>query len=58
MTKVLDPKLLEILLCPVTRGPLRFDQAAGELISAQAGLAYPVRNGVPVMLVEEARRLS
>jgi uncharacterized protein YbaR (Trm112 family) len=51
----LDPALLEILVCPMTRGPLRYDEAAGELISEQAGLAYPVRNGVPVMLAEEAR---
>ena len=51
----LDPELLAILVCPLTRGPLRYDPAAGELISDEARLAYPVRDGVPVMLVEEAR---
>ncbi len=54
----LDPWLLERLVCPLTRGPLRYDEAAGELVSEQAGLAYPVRDGVPVMLVEEARPLA
>jgi len=53
-----DPKLLEILVCPLTKAPLRFDRAARELISDQAGLAFPIRNGVPIMLVDEARRLS
>lgn len=53
----LDPELLAILVCPVTRTPLRYDAEAGELVSEAAGLAYPVRDGVPVMLVEEARRL-
>ena len=53
----LDPRLLEILVCPVTHGPLDYDRAAGELISRKAGLAYPVRDGVPVMLPEEARAL-
>ena len=57
MSEALDPKLLEILVCPVTRGPLRYDRAAAELVSEEAGLAYPVRNGVPVMLAEEARAL-
>jgi uncharacterized protein YbaR (Trm112 family) len=51
----LDPTLLAILVCPLTRGPLRYDPAAEELISDAAQLAYPVRDGVPVMLVEEAR---
>lgn len=55
MSEPLDPALLDILCCPVTRGPLRYDPAAGELISDAAGLAFPVREGVPVMLVEEAR---
>ena len=55
---MLDPDLLEILVCPVTRGPLIYDEAAQELISHNAGVAYPVRNGVPVMLIEEARTLS
>lgn len=54
----LDPKLLEILICPITRTQLRYDAEAEELVSEAAGLAYPVRDGVPVMLVEEARRLS
>lgn len=54
----LDPKLLEILVCPQTRGPLEYDRAAGELISRQAGLAYPIREGVPIMLAEEARVLE
>jgi uncharacterized protein YbaR (Trm112 family) len=54
----LDPELLAILVCPVTRTPLRYDREAGELISEAAGLAYPIREGVPVMLVEEARKLD
>ncbi|MBB3879461.1 Trm112 family protein [Sphingomonas pseudosanguinis] len=53
----LDPWLLERLVCPVTRTPLRYDEAAQELVSESAGLAYPIRDGVPVMLVEEAREL-
>lgn len=53
----LDPWLLERLVCPVTRTPLRYDEAAQELVSQAAGLAYPIRDGVPVMLVEEAREL-
>jgi uncharacterized protein YbaR (Trm112 family) len=53
-----DPRLLEILVCPVTRGPLVYDRERGELISQQAGLAYPIRNGIPVMLAEEARSLE
>ena len=58
MSGSLDPALLAILVCPATRTPLRYDAAAGELISEAAGLAYPVRDGVPVMLVEEARRIG
>ncbi len=58
MNDALDPWLLDKLVCPVTRQPLRYDPAAGELVSDAAGLAYPVRDGVPVMLVEEARRLE
>lgn len=54
----IDPKLLEILVCPLTKGPLRYDADAGELISDQAGLAYPVRDGIPIMLVDEARKLD
>ena len=53
-----DPKLLEILVCPLTKGPLQYDRAAQELISKQAGLAYPVRDGIPIMLVDEARKLD
>ena len=53
----LDPGLLARLVCPVTRTPLRYDEPAQELISEAAGLAFPIRDGVPVMLVEEARRL-
>ena len=52
-----DPKLLEILVCPLTKAPLRYDRAAQELISDQAGLAYPIRDGIPIMLVDEARTL-
>ncbi|KQM62471.1 hypothetical protein ASE75_14400 [Sphingomonas sp. Leaf17] len=54
----IDPWLLGKLVCPVTRQPLRYDAAAAELVSEAAGLAYPVRDGVPVMLVEEARRIA
>jgi uncharacterized protein len=53
-----DPRLLEILVCPVTKGPLVYDRAANELISRRAGLAYPVRGGIPIMLPEEARKLD
>ena len=53
-----DPKLLEILVCPVTKGPLRYDADAQELISEQAGLAFPIRDGIPIMLVDEARKLD
>ena len=53
--KSVDPKLLEILVCPKTKGNLEFDHDRQELISQQAGLAYPIRDGVPIMLVEEAR---
>ena len=53
----IDPKLLEILVCPLTKVPLRYDAAKQELISDQAGLAYPIRDGIPVMLVEEARKI-
>ena len=56
--EAIDPRLLEVLVCPVTRGPLRWDAAAQELISEQAGLAYPVRDGIPVMLPEEARTIG
>lgn len=53
-----DAKLLEILVCPVTKGPLRYDADAQELISDQAGLAFPIRDGIPIMLVDEARKLD
>jgi len=53
----IDPKLLEILVCPLTKAPLRYDRAAGELISEEAGLAYPIRDGIPIMLIDEARPL-
>jgi hypothetical protein len=53
-----DPKLLEILVCPLTKGPLRYDAAAQELISERARLAYPIRNGVPLMTAEAARSLD
>jgi uncharacterized protein YbaR (Trm112 family) len=54
----IDPRLLEILVCPLTKGKLEYDRAANELISRQAGLAYPVRDGIPIMLPEEARQLE
>ena len=53
-----DPKLLDLLVCPLTKGPLRYDRARQELISEQAGLAYPIRDGIPIMLVDEARPLD
>ncbi|MBI1245757.1 MAG: Trm112 family protein [Alphaproteobacteria bacterium] len=53
-----DPRLLEILVCPLTKGPLRYDAANAELVSEQAGLAFPIRDGIPIMLVDEARRLD
>ena len=53
----IDPRLLEILVCPLTKGPLEYDREANELISRKAGLAFPVRDGIPIMLPEEARKL-
>lgn len=53
-----DPKLLEILVCPVTKGTLRYDRDAQELISDKAGLAYPIRDGIPIMLTDEAREID
>jgi uncharacterized protein YbaR (Trm112 family) len=53
-----DPRLLEILVCPVTRGPLEYDREKGELISRGAKLAYPIRDGVPIMLPDEAREID
>ena len=57
-TTGIDPKLLEILACPLTKGPLTYDADAQELISEQARLAYPIRDGIPIMLVDEARPLD
>lgn len=54
----IDPKLLEILVCPLTKGPLTYDRDAHELVSKQAQLAYPIRDGIPIMLVDEARQLD
>lgn len=53
-----DPKLLDILVCPLTKSTLRYDRERQELISEQAGLAYPIRDGIPIMLVDEARTLG
>ena len=53
-----DPKLLEILVCPLTKGPLEYDAAQQELISRKARLAYPIRDGIPIMLPEEARKID
>ena len=53
-----DPRLLEILVCPLTRGPLEYDREKGELISRGARLAYPIRDGVPIMLPEDAREMA
>ncbi|MEE8370660.1 MAG: Trm112 family protein [Sphingomonadales bacterium] len=57
MTRI-DPKLLEVLVCPLTKGPLEYDREAAELISRKAGLAFPVRDGIPIMLVDEARQIE
>jgi len=54
----IDQKLLEILVCPLTKGPLEFDRDKQELISREAKLAYPIRDGIPIMLVDEARELD
>lgn len=56
--QILDPKLLDILVCPVTKSVLKYDKENQELISKKAGLAFPIRDGIPIMLVEEARKLS
>jgi len=53
-----DPKLLEILVCPLTKGPLIYDARKQELLSKQAGIAYPIRDGIPIMLADEARPLT
>jgi hypothetical protein len=57
-SNTVDAKLLEILVCPLTKAELVYDAEAQELISKQAGLAYPIRDGIPIMLVDEARRLD
>ncbi len=57
-TAQVDPKLLEILVCPLTKSTLRYDRAAQELISDQARLAFPIRDGIPIMLIDEARPLD
>ncbi len=54
----IDRKLLELLVCPLTKAPLEYDAEAQELISRQAGLAYPIRDGIPIMLADEARELD
>ncbi len=56
--QAVDPRLLEILVCPLTKQPLVYDRARGELISRAAGLAYPIRGGIPIMLPDEARPLE
>jgi uncharacterized protein YbaR (Trm112 family) len=53
-----DPRLLEILVCPLTKGPLTYDRDRNELVSLKAGLAYPIRDGIPIMLADEARHLD
>jgi uncharacterized protein YbaR (Trm112 family) len=53
-----DPRLLDLLVCPLTKSPLRYDRERNELLSEQAGLAYPIRDGIPIMLVEEARPID
>jgi uncharacterized protein len=58
MSREFDSALLEILVCPITRTRLRWDEQASELVSDEAGLAYPIRDGVPVLLVEEARKIE
>lgn len=58
MSVEIDPKLLEILVCPLTKGTLTYDAKAQELVSQQAKLAFPIRDGIPIMLVDEARSLE
>ncbi|WBX85558.1 Trm112 family protein [Sphingosinicella microcystinivorans] len=58
MSRDVDPRLLAILVCPLTKAPLSYDREKQELVSKAAGLAYPVRDGVPVMVIEEARELG
>ncbi len=54
----IDPNLLQILVCPLTKGPLKYDSEKQELVSDKAKLAYPIRDGIPIMLAEEARKLD
>ena len=56
--KEIDPRLLKILVCPVTKGPLTYDRKKGELVSKKAGLAFPVEDGIPIMLINAARKIS
>lgn len=58
LSNQVDPRLLEVLVCPLTKVPLRYDREKQELISDQAGLAYPIRDGIPIMLVEGARKID
>ena len=58
MSVEIDPKLLEILVCPLTKGLLTYDRKAQELISEQAKLAFPIRDGIPIMLIDEARKID
>lgn len=58
MSATIDPWLLEILACPRSKAPLRLDEEAGELVCDESGLAYPIRDGIPVLLEEEARRID
>ena len=57
-TSRVDPKLLELLVCPLTKGRLVYDAKAGELVSEKARLAYPIRDGIPIMLISEAREIK
>lgn len=57
-TSTIAPELLKLLVCPLTKGPLRYDDEVQELISEKAGLAYPIRDGIPIMLVSEARKIE
>ena len=57
-TSRVDPKLLELLVCPLTKGRLSYDAQAGELVSERAKLAYPIRDGIPIMLISEAREIK
>ncbi len=58
LARQVDPRLLDLLVCPLTKTPLRYDAAAQELISDKAGLAFPIREGIPIMLVDEARKIA